>query len=1154
MPFVPLCVNQLDRTGKTIKAYFFLNNIPKRVLSAVQHYPNWSVSDSSILREYYGSRWKSLLTPEDIQEKEATSMSFFTKTVFGGDDDATDTINVLNLESQPAFASWTVKVKNIPITYTTFAVYDEDTIFELRSKIAFISGIPIARQHFFYYLNGEGPNYPYKIYSNDLPVLIEWQEMKQQDNNAKQISGVSIDLSLESNRNMIRVESFDTFIQVKIAEGVRVSQSYFIDIFDVLQIDSSVLNDKYQMEMIYYGFILKFFPHLSIDAFHLLYSDIKQLELNYPKLTQNIHIENIYRTEQNIANLAHKYCQTVSIAISEAVIKVPSLTVRSKAVIRNIIDSFELSPTVIALLAKIDVDSSLMPDADTKTIRTSGLIPLKVIKRHISSYRLKQVNKFLERQIKRDTLVLMIKKEADIQNDHPTSFVYLNIYPDCHYEIVSSWRTDDKIDSEKILHQLLKIITPVINKINEFQSLVFPIGGFLSLKGLTFQSLTVSSLWQHTLSSIAFTSLKSQFRIFEKANLISIRGLQQTNIFSFLFRKGMLYEIDFIEGLANQYEWLNSQTILEKWDSTFSGKLVRLFHRTTDLKMECENVSMDEFYIIQRYVFSFMDFIYPQLCKLKPEPKELNLSSSTKRLRKLQESDPNLFNLKKYNMDATVYSVLCQSSRQPAFFKESELNQLTKEQKSKLTKYWNFTTATPAYYGCYNSKYPYLSFRSDSHPLGYCLPCCKKTKPIINSQIERINNACIAQKFDDIKDLDDAMSRHVLLYGKEVPLSRISEIPSMIYSGIFLNKLPSQYNLYLTGVQQSNLAISKCGFIYSLVYIVSELVDVETKSEATDIFTELADLVLEMSDTYTALGDGGGALFSSAKELSDTILSSFVYQNEPFNMFSEGSPAFFYMDAIFTELIRLLYEIEIIVFSEKNGDISLKISQEVIMSVAGEKSNLRFGIILENEFGSFPIVMVNPKDFLRIIPEQRWMGQRRIFKSNYQDTTVIDNVASEIKSIVLSQLPQCTKIDLNLVLKYLHKSSSFELDYLLVNKRNMCYGVIVKKKNDTTVDRVYIPVEYSAYILDGTPVLFGLDKSPKPQYLQKLVIQDMKIQIVEEVILLYDSKTIGFKYKSLYFTHDPIEYTGSGYPVIEFPYDPNEINNEIDTIQIQPFS
>ena len=66
-----------------------------------------------------------------------------------------------------------------------------------------------------------------------------------------------------------------------------------------------------------------------------------------------------------------------------------------------------------------------------------------------------------------------------------------------------------------------------------------------------------------------------------------------------------------------------------------------------------------------------------------------------------------------------------------------------------------YTEKKYVYYDCPSSKYPHLSFRPQEHPLGYCLPCCKKLIPSADSKQSKIDQACYEKHILPHKEIDE---------------------------------------------------------------------------------------------------------------------------------------------------------------------------------------------------------------------------------------------------------------------------------------------------------------------------------------------------------------------------------------------------------------
>jgi hypothetical protein len=164
-------------------------------------------------------------------------------------------------------------------------------------------------------------------------------------------------------------------------------------------------------------------------------------------------------------------------------------------------------------------------------------------------------------------------------------------------------------------------------------------------------------------------------------------------------------------------------------------------HRTTDIRFEIVDIREQEFQTAQMYL---LGFIYNAMndSNIKKSLDSRRDYTDIKKLRKLREQDPELYNLKKHG-STKVYSIVCQNQRQPVIYTEDELSAMSAKEKAKLTEYWNFTLQKPAWYGCPSSKYPHLSFMVGVHPKHYCLPCCnKKFREDDESRKTRVNAIC----------------------------------------------------------------------------------------------------------------------------------------------------------------------------------------------------------------------------------------------------------------------------------------------------------------------------------------------------------------------------------------------------------------------------
>lgn len=756
----------------------------------------------------------------------------------------------------------------------------------------------------------------------------------------------------------------------------------------------------------------------------------------------------------------------------------------------------------------------------------------------------------------------------------PIPYAYLTVHADGRTETTADWREDDRVGFEAVTAEIAAIVGPTVAAINAMGAAAFPIGGSLTPPGglaapasptnrsvagasalTSLGAITVSAFWPHALTAAAFREAKSRFRAYEKAGIIGVRGLQQAGAYTFYFRKGVVaYDPRLADRAVerhgpeaeakprgapaawpgpkaqNQYAWLTDGSAAARWAAAFQGRTVRFHHRVTDLRVEIVGAdSLAEFEVIRRYVFSFLDGLLTGPDRLRtgtaasPAAAPAATPAASHRLRRLQERDPNLFDLKKYDQNATVYSVLCQSGRQPRVYSEAELAELGAKRRAALVRYWNFTEDAPAFYECPDPKYPHLSFRAGQHPLGYCLPCCKKARAAAGSRAALVNEECLARRAhaEAPEDKDSAaMSRHVLSYGKAVPAGRISDLPREVAEGLFLDALPPPYCLQLVGVEQSAPAVPDAGYAYALAFAVGLGDDT-----ADEVLSELAELAAGMGDTYYALGGGAGAAFASGRDLAEAILSAFVRRDPGLSPLGPGGAASGAWPDVLADLARHAYGVEVVVLDdpEGTGAVTVKAAPDAAAAItiaaplarsslargAAEGPSLaarpRIVLLAAGPSGTYPVAALNPKFYLRVAPAHRWMAARRSFSEEPPDTAsgaagdgdgeaeaefAIDHVAEVVRGVLEAGLrgafgPRrgASALDLGLITRWVSSEPkpAFTVETRLVNFHNMCYGVLLRPEaasrgSPQLRGMAYVPVRLSAYPVDGTPATFG----PRP--------------------------------------------------------------------------
>jgi hypothetical protein len=1041
-----------------------------------------------------------------------------------------------------------------PLIYSDIAVYPEDTIWDLRLKIFVAAGIPPYRQHLFY-TSGDGMlRLPYRVALESGPIVSDIRALysgAQTGQSENLVAGVPVDAKFEEQKESLTVDALDTFQKLEIGAGVYVTAVYIVDLYSVVPPTwesatqrraelVAVLQDKYQFDLLYYGGIVRFWPQLSPDALQLVLTDVDTLSGTYPLLAPDLEVlRTRLNLERTLAERAHAYRfprdprTRPSIAVTSAEVQVGSEGIQGRVAVRNLFDWIPTSAAIPALVARFDV-----VDQESGTVAS-----IAMSRRHATSHMPRvapTLDRFSARAPRKPAVAFAVLRSgiaAESERGSGAPLAFMTLLEDSRYIAMSQWREDDRVPFDQAREDLSKATAPIIRQVNAMGPAALPFGGLLAeisdSRSAAFGSITVSTFWPHAVTSEGFRQIKNRWRDYEKAGIVGIKGLQQAGAYVLQFRKGIVgYDPTAIErsairrfapgapvpsgknieetiSVANKYMYLTDVNVLARWNVLYGGRTVRIYHRATDIRIEVVGAEgMSEFDIIRQYLFAFLDGLLAGPGKLEglrlekqqgrrereDREEETLRGPGSRRLRRLQEKDPNLFDLKKYDENATVYSVLCQAGRQPHVYGEDEIAGLPPKKKAALVKYWNFTENRPAYYECPSSQYPYLSFRAGQHPLGYCLPCCKKTRPAEGSRAAIINEECIRARKRETAPDEEAASRHVLSYGKIVPVGRISDIASTVAGGIFHEAVPRPYSLKLVGVPQTTPSIPDAGFMFSVASAISD--EDETFE---DVVQNLAKISIEMDRSFSTLGSGAAAVFGSAASLADSLIKAFVEKSPELTPLSPGGEAGATWRDIVRDLVRLAYGVEIVVLADRaaDGDVIIEASPETIGAFfpATEQEDvhppeLRVALVATvggasttGTTGTYPLFALDPKAFLRIPAQSRSKQARRTFVSSeekhipshdkeQQVTPQTDHVVSMLRDVLSLAGPSPgLALDLRLLISACAGSAEYRIMMKLANLRGKCYGTVIA--HVSSKQEFFFPVRESPNVADGFPMKFG---------------------------------------------------------------------------------
>jgi hypothetical protein len=1113
---------------KCVSAFVLPGDVPNAVYSAIEK------DNSSVLKEYYGSEYKSKLlidtnldtliptgwtgsggrTHERTRIEDGIEMMFgmdvaaantanttlsanILSTIAptssnviqplhtGGDDIDLDEIEELLSESVRADKQKATAVKvqgainvQLPggVSYIKdVSLYPEDRFDEVKNKIYLATGIPPYRQHIFYFANGQ-IQCIYKLYTDGINVI----DIRGV-NTLQLLHGLPIDKSIYDQREISKVEALDVFQTLETSLGLD-NRIFVVDLglftnpkrTQLLEL----LRDTYQFELLYYGFILKYWPQLTLDCFRDYIADEMDLQHKYPDLAPDlITLRTLYKHERAIIDSNYRQMPKLhmlaesgafGLAITQMIAQVNGSGVMLN--IRNVFEYFHTSieiPEIHAwiehenkryLLVKKHVQSEEIIFPSGNTMRSG--ITFAISLRGLSGDN--------ARANKSSTLT------------EQSRYLFLNIWPSGRYHIKSVWNEEDEFGFDETTAVMKQYIDPIIVEINKLGYYAFISPGKLpplAKAVITYQGLTVCLFWKLVMTESTYKIVKTLWEPYFRAQITRVRNVQQFDRYEFSLQKGM-YQFDnnAIERIIsasnnltvnNYYAHLSNQQIKQKWDQNYSGRILRMSHRTADVRFELIDIREHEFRTAQVYI---LGFIYSAINNSEVKA-SINLQrdyTDVKKLRKLREQDPELFNLKKYG-SKKVYSIVCQNQRQPIIYTEDELRSMPAGEKAKLTQYWNFTLQKPAWYGCPSRAYPHLSFMVGVHPRHYCLPCCnKKMREDDESRKVKINIACM-RDHKWIEDSEGALSRHIMNYGKDIDVGRLSKLPQTSLKNLLHDTISkttdrnvndrtdTNLGYYLYGVAQHFPGVENMG----IVYAISAALEKTPAAFIDGIISVLKGISID-----TLMRGVLTEYFRNTKELIIVMKELFIeWKVIP----SVRLP---YWPEIFIELTQIVYGVSVITFIDSSGNgvgINLHVVENVKNAILSGQSPCIAIIKRENNY--YPMFIINPDLYFR-----RLEINARVYSHDH-------NLTILIRSMIKPTTQKILRLNLQVIKDFCSEfGNSTKIVCKYINQHNLCYGVGLFANIEASTDRestnkkpnIFVPIDYSTNLPDG----IAMEKTP----------------------------------------------------------------------------
>jgi hypothetical protein len=848
------------------------------------------------------------------------------------------------------------KIKDGSVTIIPEDIYTDDTIYELKLKIQTYCNISIYRQH-LYWLQGTTAYQPYKlsVSSKFYPIDIS------NDKFSVKLSTIPIDRVmfdiLSKEPDDLHVLANDTFMTVSDTVFNTDHKIFIVDLESFIKSKieiSNLITDTYQFSMIMFGFIFKYYPWFNHELFKIYLnsepalseypdfcpatSQLRKMFSEESKILNNINQSRVDEIEKNMS------VSLINATVSVNPVRPIEINLRA---LFDYISTDRQKPLISVFLVHNDL---LVNIKKTALSEPTPKIPVHL----------------------RSGLVICVRADIKVEASEGTNtilkYLYCNIQSNGRWSIYSSWSEEDSVDFDLLVkicnlytHNIIESINLLDKKISASGT---PLLSPMSKDNVLFNGIVATINWKQSLSESTFKELKEYLDSCLKGGIIKSRGIQVAN-FEFMFCKGITdydkrniqYIIGRTQPFINYYSWMSSSTVNQLWKKFYGGKIVRVYNRTTDLKIEIINIKEDSFITFYDYILQFLSCIRVT--------NTVTVKTNVKRIKKLHEQDPELYDLKRWG-GKKVFSKICQEGRQPLIWTDAEMKTASKE---KLTKFWNFTANKTAYYSCPDKVYSNLNFVVGEHPNGWCLPCCGKKQLTSESNKKIIQEACLLKYKYDPKILETKLdeNKYIMQYGKDIDKDRLGLLPDSITDFIEVwknkgnlnfktkavdnnntnssnNKIKDKIkdkindkikdNYYIYGVEQNLPAINNIGFVFCLAYILDKSIEKLT--------TEIQ--ALDYKDLY------GGTLNSwFGTEFKATLKTVFGSKSQFSKVYFSG------WNELFIEIANKVYNLNTIFFKDDTGVIGCNTGYGKI------NINNKFMVIFERNGLYYPIVETHSK-------------------------------------------------------------------------------------------------------------------------------------------------------------------------------------------------
>lgn len=952
-------------------------------------------------------------------------------------------------------------------------VFPEDNLKTFSRKISHATKIPTYRQHIWFETDdGEVVN---PVFNTIIGYSIGEVDINKIYNQDKMIFNIPIDMEYYDNRANIKIESDEmsmTMGDIMLAYGSKIKW-YVCDIdnfFENKQIISNAIGtDKYMFDLLYYGFVYKYWPNIPFDVFHVFISNELDIVDQYPNMVQSQSI------------LAKSLILETQLISKNYMPKLPPKS------------QFGLDESEIMLLSSNNHET-INTNAIFNNIKLTQEMPY-------SSGRLVVSDKLIEVEKK----ITGTDRKPRQQIYLPVGSIMFMIVLDTECEICTIignngtvrvkifWTIQKMFTMERIAEYVIKYVNPLIIKINKHSSLIKPFDVFGS-SNFVMRTLRYKIFMKIKMTNSSFNELKNKIDEYRFAgifmplssshNSIIFRPTKGTNIFDMnRFWKTSL--------ISNYYSYPLSNHTNNVWESIFvNNKRCEIELRSIDISITLNNVFESEIAPVMRYILMLID------SSINTKTEKENTFDESKNLKILKLTDPILFDMRKLYGTEKTYSQICQNPNQPS---------MVDEKTKGSVKYWNFTENRPQYYKCDSKKYNQFYFKTGWHPLGFCLPCCKKINMNEDSKYKKITDECLKNRKYIVDKRNVTKSNYIVAYGKYLENNRLSRLPEKTLEQIFHKQYDdTAKGFYIIGTPQNFKFANNVGIVNIICTMLEKSIDeiisdiskfgkfkILMDGEITKYFKNKSDLVGELTNIFVAGG-----------------LTEFNKWNE-----------------LFISIMKYIYGIIVIQFADISDNINIVIPSNIKNSSEFISNKYKYIFVIKKNNIYLPIYLVNKIASLN--------KTKHDVKAVFD---VYDKIIGTMKTII-SNILVSDNNESKMVFSNIFESGK-NIEKIITTSNGNGIGVVI--------DGIWIPVHESN--VDNVDII----KTPEQPSRNDTSSVDVVIKLISEFgitkpdsLLKLGESYVGFIAENLYFHTMPFDTYPINVPVKTLFYDPIDINKVI---------